>query len=169
MPSLIPIQISYPLRCIQISCGRKHILALLDDGYVCSWGTGYFGQLGLGDDSSWDSPRMISTLDPNQTGAKIVQVVCGGSHSGALTEKGHVFMWGLNRNGQCGGAAKADSILEPRLVDMSGLEGRVAASIVCGRNHSAMVTNDGRVYSWGAASFGRLGHLETKKKQPVPS
>ena len=100
--------------------------------------------------------------------SKITQIVCGGSHSGALSEKGQVFMWGLNRNGQCGVSAKADSILEPRLVDMSGLEGQEATMIVCGRNHSAMVTAEGRVYSWGAASFGRLGHLDAKKKQPVP-
>jgi len=31
-----------------------------------------------------------------------------------------------------------------------------------------MVTTEGRVYSWGAASFGRLGHMETRKKQPTP-
>jgi hypothetical protein len=37
-------------------------------GYVFSWGTGYLGQLGLGDDSSWDSPRMIRSLDPAKIG-----------------------------------------------------------------------------------------------------
>ena len=40
--------------------------------------------------------------------------------------------------------------------------------MVCGRNHSAMVTAEGRVYCWGAASFGRLGHADAKKKQSVP-
>ena len=168
MPVLSPVEIIYPLRCIQIACGRKHILALLDGGCVASWGTGYFGQLGHGDDSSWDTPRMINSLEPTTVGSKITQIVCGGSHSGALSERGQVFMWGLNRNGQCGIAAKADSILEPRPVDMSGLDGQQATSIVCGRNHSAMVTAEGRVYSWGAASFGRLGHVDAKKKQPVP-
>jgi alpha-tubulin suppressor-like RCC1 family protein len=58
LPALSPVEIMYPMRCIQIACGRKHILALLDGGYVASWGTGYFGQLGHGDDSSWDSPRL---------------------------------------------------------------------------------------------------------------
>lgn len=168
MSVLYPIEVVYPLRCIQIACGRKHILALLDGGYVSSWGTGYFGQLGHGDDSSWDNPRMISTLEPSYTGSKVIQVVCGGSHSGALTERGQVFMWGLNRNGQCGVSSKADSVLEPKPVDMSGLEGRQATSVVCGRNHSAMLTTEGRVYSWGAASFGRLGHVDAKKKQVVP-
>ena len=168
MHVLTPVSIIYPLRCTQIACGRKHILALLDGGYVTSWGTGYFGQLGHGDDSSWDTPRMINSLEPSVVGSKIIQIVCGGSHSGALTERGQVFMWGLNRSGQCGVTAKVDSILEPKAVDMSGLEGHLATSVVCGRNHSAMVTAEGRVYTWGAASFGRLGHVDAKKKQPLP-
>jgi alpha-tubulin suppressor-like RCC1 family protein len=169
MPTLNPVEIMYPMRCIQISCGRKHILALLDGGFVASWGTGYFGQLGHGDDSSWDTPRMINMLEPSYTGSKVIQIVCGGSHSGALTERGQVFMWGLNRNGQCGVSDKAgDSIQEPKPVDMSRLEGEQATSVVCGRNHSAMVTAEGRVYCWGAASFGRLGHADAKKKQSVP-
>jgi len=129
VPALSPIEIMYPLKCLHISCGRKHILALLDGGYTCSWGTGYFGQLGHGDDSSWDTPRMIQTLEPSKLGSKIIQVVCGGSHSGALTETGLVYMWGLNRNGQCGVASKADSVLEPKLVDMSGLGSRKARCV----------------------------------------
>lgn len=39
-------------------------------GYVFSWGTGYLGQLGLGDDSSWDNPRMIRALDPAKIGKR---------------------------------------------------------------------------------------------------
>ena len=92
-----------------------------------SWGTGYFGQLGHGDDSSWDSPRMIQALEPRRlgggsNGSRVTAVACGGSHSGALTDSGRVFMWGLNRGGQCGVASskgKSDSILEPRPVDFS--------------------------------------------------
>lgn len=44
------------------------LLDLAVSGFVFSWGTGYMGQLGLGDDSSWDSPRMIRSLDPNKIG-----------------------------------------------------------------------------------------------------
>lgn len=40
----------------------------MEGGYVFSWGTGYLGQLGLGDDCSWDSPRLIKSLDPAKLG-----------------------------------------------------------------------------------------------------
>jgi alpha-tubulin suppressor-like RCC1 family protein len=91
-PLLTSVEVMYPLRCIQVACGRKHILALMEGGFVLSWGTGYFGQLGHGDDSSWDSPKMISALEPSKIGSRIVQIACGGSHSGALTDSGRIFM-----------------------------------------------------------------------------
>lgn len=84
--TLITLSLSRPLflpcplldvdicRCVQIACGRKHILALMEGGYVFSWGTGYLGQLGLGDDSSWDSPRMIKNLDPAKMGAVTISL-----------------------------------------------------------------------------------------------
>ena len=56
-PLLTQVEVSYPLKCTQIACGKKHILALMEGGFVLSWGFGYFGQLGHGDDSSWDQPR----------------------------------------------------------------------------------------------------------------
>ena len=152
---LTPIEIALPVKCIQAACGRRHVLLLMDKGVVMSWGIGYFGQLGHGDDSSWDSPRIISALEPRRLGSRVTAVACGGNHSGALTESGRVFMWGLNRGGQCGQASKSDSVLEPRPIDTSQLQtgpGRGAVnigSLVCGRNHSAALSVQGRVFVWG--------------------
>mmetsp|Transcript_15660 Transcript_15660/g.29478 ORF Transcript_15660/g.29478 Transcript_15660/m.29478 type:complete len:484 (+) Transcript_15660:82-1533(+) len=169
-PSFTPVELKHPLKCVQIACGRKHILALMEGGYVFSWGTGYLGQLGLGDDCSWDSPRMIRSLDPAKIGGdKVGKVVCGGSHSGVMTARSRkCYMWGLNRNGQTGTNIKAESVLEPQPVELSELGKRVPKDLVCGRNHTVLVTNCGRVYSWGAAGFGRLGLMDGRKKQMLP-
>jgi alpha-tubulin suppressor-like RCC1 family protein len=169
MPLLTPVDILYPLKCIQIACGRKHILALMDGGFVLSWGTGYFGQLGHGDDSSWESPRMIHSLEPNKIGCKIIQIACGGSHSAAVADNGRVFTWGLNKSGQCGVVSKTDSVIDPRPIDLSQVEkAGKAVSIVCGRNHTALLTKTGRVFVWGAATFCRLGLMDSRKTQPLP-
>mmetsp|Transcript_16577 Transcript_16577/g.24937 ORF Transcript_16577/g.24937 Transcript_16577/m.24937 type:complete len:602 (+) Transcript_16577:124-1929(+) len=168
-PSLTPIELHHPLKCIQVACGRKHIIALMDGGFVFSWGTGYLGQLGLGDDSSWDSPRMIRSLDRNKLGSPVVSIVCGGSHSGVMTKSGGIYMWGLNRNGQTGTSIKAESILEPRPVDTTDISRRVPKVLVCGRNHTCLLTVEGRVYSWGAGGFGRLGVLDSRKNQHTPN
>ena len=55
---------------------------------------GYFGQLGHGDDSSEDVPRMIKALDVRRTGSRVRLVACGGAHSAALLDNNQIFMWG---------------------------------------------------------------------------
>lgn len=40
MPRLLRAKLSYPIRCTQVACGRKHIVALGENGFVLSWGTG---------------------------------------------------------------------------------------------------------------------------------
>lgn len=136
----------------------------MEGGYVFSWGTGYLGQLGLGDDSSWDTPRMIRHLDPKRLGDAVKNVVCGGSHSGVITNNGNIYMWGLNRNGQTGTGAKVESVLEPRPLDITDIGRKQPKSLVCGRNHSLLLTNEGRVYSWGAGGVGRLGLSDNTRK-----
>lgn len=175
-PTLSPLEIHLPIKCTQVACGRRHILLLMERNIVMSWGTGYFGQLGHGDDSSWDAPRMINALDPKRLGARVVSVACGGSHSGAVTDSGRVFMWGLNRGGQCGqglsAKGKSDSILEPRPVDFNHLSAQgivTVKSITLGRNHSALLSTAGRVYVWGEAGYGRLGLNDVKKTQLLPA
>lgn len=168
-PFLVPVEISYALKCTQVSCGRQHILSLMEGGFVLSWGVNYFGQLGHGNDNSWDTPKLIQGLKPSDIGSKVVSVVCGGSHSGAITDRGRVFMWGLNRNGQCGLGSKSVSILEPRPIDSSTLGVVSPRSLVCGRCHSAVLNSEGRVYAWGATGFGRLGIQEVPKNQLFPA
>lgn len=135
-PILTPVKVSYPLKCVEICCGRKHILALMEGGHVLSWGVGYFGQLGHGDDSSYDNAKLIQALEPNRLGSKVVHIACGGSHSGVVTESGRVFMWGLNKQGQCGlGSKQPESVTEPRPLDPDTMGGVKVTSLVCGRNH----------------------------------
>eukprot|EP00607_Mallomonas_marina_P006606 CAMPEP_0182434360 /NCGR_PEP_ID=MMETSP1167-20130531/69360_1 /TAXON_ID=2988 /ORGANISM="Mallomonas Sp, Strain CCMP3275" /LENGTH=520 /DNA_ID=CAMNT_0024624159 /DNA_START=404 /DNA_END=1966 /DNA_ORIENTATION=- len=162
------MELSHQMRFTQVSCGRKHILGLLEGNIVVSWGIGFFGQLGHGDDSSWDSPKIIQTLDPHRLGDRVKTVVCGGSHSGVVTESGRIYMWGLNRNGQCGLVSKSDTVLDPRPMDFSEFGSIHTKHLYCGRNHTSMISVAGRVYTWGAAGFGRLGISESKKKQMTP-
>lgn len=98
---------------------------------------------------------MIRQLDPKKLGDTVARVVCGGSHSGVLTEGGRLYMWGLNRNGQTGTGIKAESLLEPKPVDRTDIGRKVPRDLVCGRNHTCLLTAEGRVYAWGAAGFGR--------------
>ena len=44
----------------------------------------------------------LSTVVLPGSPQKVVQVVAGSHHSGALTASGKVFCWGSNQHGQCG-------------------------------------------------------------------
>jgi len=158
-PKLVKVPVRYPLKCVQIAAGRKHVLMLTEGNHVLSFGIGYFGQLGHGSEDSYDAPELVKLLEPAAVGGRVAKVACGGSHSGVVLEDGRVFMFGLSKQGQCGvGPRPPDSVTEPRPVDLAGRgQALKATALVCGRNHSAILTTDGRLLTFGAASFGRLG------------
>ncbi|CAM9243477.1 unnamed protein product [Chrysoparadoxa australica] len=165
-PTLLTMRI--PLPCIQIACGKKHTLALLEGGFVTSFGCGYFGQLGHGDNISYKDPCLILRLDPQRIDDKAVQVSAGAFHSAALMESGRIFQWGFNRYGQCGNGHKENTISSPLPVCLDhlaapGSDMGKPVSVCCGRHHSALLTSTGRVYSWGSAMFGKLGQADPSK------
>ena len=43
----------------------------------------------------------------------------------------------------------------PKLI--AGLFGMVVSQVACGNRHSAAVTIDGALYTWGDGEYGRLG------------
>ena len=45
---------------------------------------------------------------------------------------------------------------EPTLI--AGLAGKQVVQIACGSTHSAAVTSEGELYTWGRGNYGRLGH-----------
>lgn len=77
----------------------------------------------------------------------IKQVACGPMHTISLTEKGQVYSYGCNDEGALGRITDGDETLEatPTLVP---LDGRVI-KVTAGDSHSAVLTEDGKVYVWG--------------------
>lgn len=88
----------------------------------------------------------------------------GGSHTAALSNQGHVYMWGRCDSGQLGIGEKwlqeSDDegllgVSQPHLVD--GFDGEKVVQVACGAFHSAAVTEKGNVYIWGKEDYGMLG------------
>jgi alpha-tubulin suppressor-like RCC1 family protein len=69
-----------------------------------------------------------------------------------------VFSVGSNEYGQLG---VADSQLRvssaPLLVDIFSEQGLKTLIVKCGGNHSACITEDGTLYTWGQGREGALG------------
>ncbi|XP_053317578.1 probable E3 ubiquitin-protein ligase HERC6 [Spea bombifrons] len=149
------------IKILQISCGDYHSIVLTEDGRVFSWGQNNAGQLGLGKQTpNQASPQLVKSL----TGIPLVQVNAGGSQSFALSMLGTVFVWGRNNAGQLG--FKADSskaIFKPHAVN--SLRNLGVVYISCGDEHTAVLTKDGSVYTFGDDTYGQLGQSTGKSMQ----
>lgn len=79
----------------------------------------------------------------------------GGRHSLALTTDGKVFSWGEGDDGKLGHFSRWNCD-KPRLIE--ALKSKRVRDIACGSSHSAAITSNGDLYTWGLGEYGRLGH-----------
>ncbi|KAK1345740.1 hypothetical protein QTO34_008204 [Cnephaeus nilssonii] len=149
------------IKIIQVSCGDYHSLALSKDGQVFSWGKNSQGQLGLGKDfPSQASPQRVRSLE----GIPLAQVAAGGAHSFALSLSGTSYGWGSNNAGQLALSGKNVSVQSYKPVSVGKLKSLDVIYISCGYEHTAVLTQNGKVFTFGDNSFGQLGHSPTAKK-----
>uniref|UniRef100_A0A8C4WH69 HECT and RLD domain containing E3 ubiquitin protein ligase family member 6 n=1 Tax=Gopherus evgoodei TaxID=1825980 RepID=A0A8C4WH69_9SAUR len=155
--SLIPKKIDglSALRIIQVTCGHFHSVALAQDGRVFSWAQNTHGQLGLGQEiPSQHSPQHVTSL----SGIPVAQVAAGGGHTFALSLSGVVYGWGRNNARQLGlsHANRREQVFKPYAV--AALTTIDVVYISCGDEHTAVLTQDGSVFTFGDDSAGQLGH-----------
>eukprot|EP00301_Raphidiophrys_heterophryoidea_P019106 c4085_g1_i1.p1 GENE.c4085_g1_i1~~c4085_g1_i1.p1 ORF type:complete len:407 (-),score=98.53 c4085_g1_i1:226-1446(-) len=141
------------------ACGDKHTAATTADGTLWVWGSNSHGQLGLGHTQAMSSPTPVKALE----GIRIVQVVCGRSHTAALSEHGHVYTWG--RGGYdleaivigpgCLGHGNRQRKLIPTVVDT--LVPHTVTWLDSGDHHMCAKTQAGQMFMWGNGEYGRLG------------
>ena len=79
----------------------------------------------------------------------------GGKHAMALTVDGKVFSWGEGDDGKLGHCSRL-SCEKPRLIE--ALKAKRVRDVACGSSHSAAITSNGELYTWGCGEYGRLGH-----------
>uniref|UniRef100_A0A8C7N6K8 HECT and RLD domain containing E3 ubiquitin protein ligase 3 n=1 Tax=Oncorhynchus kisutch TaxID=8019 RepID=A0A8C7N6K8_ONCKI len=175
-----------------VSCGQAHSMALNEQGQVFAWGAGGGGQLGLGTAEETANPLFSlpdgqlftwgqnssgqlglgkgepSTLSPQPlkslSGIPLAQITAGGDHSFALSLSGAVFGWGKNGAGQLGLNDKQDRSVPCHI---KFLRSQKVVYISCGDEHTAALTKDGGLFTFGDGSRGQLGHDSTNN-EPLP-
>ncbi|XP_064632094.1 probable E3 ubiquitin-protein ligase HERC4 isoform X2 [Lineus longissimus] len=159
----VPRLLEFPdrIKVIQVACGDSHSMALTDVGGILVWGHNKFNQLGLGSRDNFNhKPEILCSLH----GLPIRQIACGGNHSFALTQSGAVFGWGRNFFGQLG-VGHDRECQHPVLC--RSLRSQKVKHIACGENHTAVLTKDGGVFTFGAGMYGQLGH-SSKNNETLP-
>ncbi|KAL6424473.1 hypothetical protein ACFW04_009910 [Cataglyphis niger] len=85
-------------------------------------------------------PRQITMISE-----KIVDVACGNKHTLALTDKGKIYAWGYNTNGQIG----VNNILNSKPIMVHVSEMREVSEIAAYGNTSVAIGNNKTIYVWG--------------------
>jgi RCC1 and BTB domain-containing protein len=145
---------------IQIVCGSNHSLVLTKSGELYGFGFNYYGQIGCGNTRNQLTPIRINGFN----GEKIASIACGRFHSLALTEKGHVYSWGLIYFGQLSNAVKNNHFIPQRLVLNNNV---IIKNITCGSNHILLLTTDDDVYALGGNNCGQIG-IGNRTYQSIP-
>ncbi|KAF7662154.1 hypothetical protein LDENG_00243780 [Lucifuga dentata] len=152
-----PVHIPLPVPVIQVACGSSHSLALTKGGDVFSWGLNSHGQLGLGKEVSLQyTPELVWSL----TGIAVTQISAGGSHTLILALSGLVYCCGANKAGQLG-LNRVDEKGRFNICMVPALRPLGVSFISCGEAHSAVLTKEGKVFTFGEGSYGQLGHNST--------
>ena len=98
---------------------------------------------------------------PLVEGEKVTAMAAGRAHSLVLTSHQRVLALGNNGYGQCGRiVVEEEDYIRKEMAHVMEVE-RVK-SVVCGQDHSIMLTDEGKVYScgWGADGQTGLGHYQ---------
>jgi len=196
-PTFQPLRALAP-HALSLLCARgDRSAALSAAGDVALWGTPRTGtseQASDGEDEKeeegggWSetenpqcarAPRWLAWLPSDgAAGTRVAQLALGGAHTLLLTRCGWAYGLGDNVHGQLGlgeegggggGAPGPARQSAPRHIER--LRGMRVTQLAAGRWHSAAVTADGRLFTWGRPRRGCLGHgheVLALKRCPTP-
>ncbi|XP_026209986.1 probable E3 ubiquitin-protein ligase HERC1 isoform X6 [Anabas testudineus] len=148
-----------------IEAGQYCTFSVSADGSVKACGKGSYGRLGLGDSNNQSMPKKL-VLEPHRNMKKVSSSKGSDGHTLAITVEGEVFSWGDGEYGKLGHGNSATQKY-PKIIQ-GPLLGKVVVCVSAGYRHSAAVTSDGELYTWGEGDFGRLGHSDSQSRN-VPT
>lgn len=141
-----------------IACGSRHTAVVTSTGELYTWGDKENGVAGHGDtDGHQYTPKLLERL----SGKRVVQLSACGFHTGCLTDAGELYTWGEGKFGRLGHGCERNCSA-PRLVE--ALLGKQPRQVSCGGFHTAVVTEDGKLYTFGGGEHGQLGHNDRVNK-----
>lgn len=142
---------------------EENTLLLTDKGEVLATGSNEYGQMGIahgdldsfGDDlpGEFDEFIMVPRLSRSFK-INVKKIFSGMNHVFALVGT-KLLAWGCNSSGQLGVGIFSHSQKYPEMV--KGLDSHITVQAAAGLTHSLVLTEDGKVFSFGSAESGKLG------------
>ncbi|NXS10801.1 HERC5 ligase, partial [Neodrepanis coruscans] len=132
--------------------------SVCEGGELFTWGQNTHGQLGVGSRTTFIlQPQLVKRIK----GIPLAQIAAGGAHSTTVSLSGAVYSWGKNNFGQLG-LGDAEDRNCPSYV--GALEHWKTVFISCGAEHTAVLSKEGLVCTFGAGGAGQLGHNSTQNE-----
>jgi alpha-tubulin suppressor-like RCC1 family protein len=157
-----PVKVDLPsgVKVKAIAAGEWFSMALTTDGKVLTWGGNEWGQLGVATPAGYSATPVYAQIPPGT----VVDAIAAGWHSAlAVTSTGEGLAWGVDVYGTVGdGAAARHDAPTPTPIKLPDDKVKLAA-VTGGIDHSAALTTDGRVLTWGYGAHGELGAGDGKK------
>ncbi|OWZ21506.1 RCC1 and BTB domain-containing hypothetical protein [Phytophthora megakarya] len=139
-------------RVVDVGCSYFHTAIIMDNGELHACGCNDYGQLGSGDHSGQLVPRPVEYFFRRP----VLAVACGQHYTVASLRDGGVVAFGKNDHGQLGLDSISEPVLQPTRL-ASPLDRAVVPQLSCGYHHTALVTENGAVYTFGRNDYGQLG------------
>lgn len=155
---LIPVALDTigDVKASDVAAGGYHSILVTKANECVTWGkdtSGCTGQGEAGVNREHDVPRWMYWITNATT--KVVSCAAGDAHTFITSVSGHVYSFGSGAHGQLGHTDGLD-YAKPKLVE--AISKLSVVTIVCGGNHTLVLTTEGLVYGFGSNSHGQLGN-----------
>lgn len=151
------------------AAGNAFTILLMNDGTIKTFGSNYYGELGILENSGTSVLTPVPTAVPNVSNVKAVSA--GHSHAILLMKDGTVMSFGNNNYGELGRSENVRTITpNPIPTKIPGVSG--VKDIATGTRHTLLLMNDGTVKAFGYNYAGQLGvesNIGTYEPNSVPT
>ncbi|KAJ0977333.1 hypothetical protein J5N97_012807 [Dioscorea zingiberensis] len=137
----------------QVVAGPGHSVAVTSRGAVYTFGANSLGQLGHGTlESEW-KPRLVRSLQ----GIRIIQAEVGAGRTMLISDTGRVYAFGKDSFGEADYMTDWSKVVTtPKEVE--SLKDIFVVQAAIGNFFTAVLSREGRVYTFSWGSDARLGH-----------
>nr|GMD90170.1 ultraviolet-B receptor UVR8 [Ipomoea batatas] len=141
------------IHLLRVSAGDEHVVALDSNGYVYTWGKGYCGALGHGDEINKTTPELVNNLKSHLA----IQVCASKRKTFVLVDDGSVFGFGWMGFGSLGFLDRgvSDKVGRPRVLD--SLRSHHISQISTALYHTIVITSRGQIFGFGDNEREQLG------------
>lgn len=154
----IPVRFATTDKVFEVFCGSGYIIYVTDEGFAYGIGHNSSHQISWYKDRENISTPVIIKDSQGNPFNDVKQVSGYQFHSALVTDVGNIYTFGNNSAGQLGLGYKSINDGIPNiLADKNGVVFSDVKQVACGRYHTAFVTNDGFIYTFGQNDRGQLG------------